>query len=117
MTVIHKPVRAAQTPLATTMRPETLCHWGLRWRKVEENCKAPSIENRLTLRMCTITAKGAATNLAFSELITGLPTSPARRATPAAKGIALETTSTSGIFQSIRGAFFIAGVYESPTIL
>jgi hypothetical protein len=75
------------------------------------------MENRLALRMCTITDKGAATNRAFSVLISGFPARPIRRAIPAAKGIALITSSISGTFQSIRVAFVIEGVYELAPLL
>jgi hypothetical protein len=75
------------------------------------------MENRLTLRTCTITGKGAATNRAFSVLTSGFPARPIRRAIPAAIGIALISRSPSGTFQSIRVAFFIKGVYERSTLL
>jgi hypothetical protein len=75
------------------------------------------MENRLALRTCTITGKGAATNRAFSVLISGFPARPTRRAIPAAKGMALITSSASGNFQSIRVAFVIEGVYEFHPLL
>jgi hypothetical protein len=70
------------------------------------------MENRLALKMCTITGIGVATNLAFSKVIGGLPAKPAMRAIPAANGIALSNSSASGILQSIRVSFVIEGVYE-----
>ena len=110
VTVIHNPDRAAKIALATTMRPETLCHLGLRWRSHRENCKAPNMQNRLALRMCTNAITGAATNRAFSVLISGSSARPANRAIPAAVGMALRSNSVSGTFQSIRAACVIEGV-------
>jgi hypothetical protein len=75
------------------------------------------MEKKLALRTCTITGRGAATNRAFSVLISGLPAKAISRAIPAVKGIALIDSSTSGTFQSIRVAFVIQGVYERPLLL
>jgi hypothetical protein len=67
--------------------------------------------------MCTITGSGASTNRAFSVLISVLPERPIRRAIPAANGMALIDSSTSGTFQSIWVAFVMQGVYELPLFL
>ena len=58
------------------------------------------MQNRLTLRMCNTTGKGAAKNRAFSGVISAPPARPIRRTIPAATGTALSTINGATTNQS-----------------
>lgn len=69
-------------------------------RKPGANWKAPRMEYRLTLRMCSTTGRGDAKNRAFSGVTSAPPVNSAMRTAPAINGTALSTISAAGTSHS-----------------